>query len=320
MPSLPRERPREVTEMEKQYDVVIVGGGPAGYSAALYCVRAGLSGLVLEMLSAGGQMATTSQVDNYPGFEGGIDGFELAEKMQAGAERFGAVSEFAEVTGMDLARQPKVIHTTEGTVEARAVVLAMGASPRKMGLPGEAELVSRGVAYCAACDGMYYKGKVVAVAGGGNSAAADALTLSKLCKKVYLIHRRDSLRADPVYLEPLKQAENLEFVWNAQIDELLHGEKLTGLALTDKVTGKHSTLTCDGLFVAIGRDPNTTLVRGQAELDAQGYLVADETTRTSVPGVFAVGDIRTKPLRQIVTAAADGAVASKFVSEYLREH
>lgn len=305
--------------MEKQYDVVIVGGGPAGYSAALYCVRAGLSVLVLEMLSAGGQMATTSQVDNYPGFEGGIDGFELAEKMQAGAERFGAVSEFAEVTGMDLVRQPKVIHTTEGVVEARAVVLAMGASPRKIGLPGESELVGRGVAYCAACDGMYYKGKMVAVAGGGNSAAADALTLSKLCKKVYLVHRRDSLRADPVYLEPLKQTENLEFVWNAQIDELLHGEKLTGLALTDKVTGEHSTLNCDGLFVAIGRDPNTALVRGQVDLDAQGYLVADETTRTSVPGVFAVGDIRTKPLRQIVTAAADGAVASKFLSEYLRE-
>ncbi len=306
--------------MEKRYDVVVVGGGPAGYSAALYCVRAGLSVLVLEMLSAGGQMATTSQVDNYPGFDSGVDGFELAEKMQAGAERFGAVSEFAEVTGMELGGQPKVIHTTDGTVEARAVVLAMGASPRKMGLPGEAELVGRGVAYCAACDGMYYKGKVVAVAGGGNSAAADALTLSKLCKKVYLVHRRDSLRADPVYLEPLKQAGNLEFVWNTQIDALLHGEKLTGLALTDRVTGEHSTMSCDGLFVAIGRDPNTALVQDQVELDDQGYLIADETTRTSVPGVFAAGDVRTKPLRQIVTAAADGAVASKFVTEYLREH
>lgn len=265
-------------------------------------------------------MATTAQVDNYPGFNVGVDGFDLAEKMQAGAERFGAVSEFAEVIGMELTGRIKVIHTTEGTVEARAVVLAMGASPRKMGLPGEAELVSRGVGYCATCDGMFYKDKVVAVAGGGNSAAADALTLSKLCKKVYLIHRRDSLRADPIYLDPLKQAKNLEFIWNTQIDALMHGEKLTGLSLTDKVTGEHSTLTCDGLFVAIGREPNTALVRGQVELDAQGYLVADETTRTSVPGVFAVGDIRTKPLRQIVTAAADGAVASKFLSEYLHEH
>lgn len=305
--------------MEKQYDVVIVGGGPAGYSAALYCAREGLSTLVLEMLSAGGQMATTAQVDNYPGFDAGVDGFELAEKMQAGAERFGVVSTFAEVTGMELAGWPKVIRTTEGSVKARAVVLAMGASPRKMGLPGEEELMGRGLAYCATCDGMYYKGKVVAVAGGGNSAAADALTLTKLCKKVYLIHRRDTLRADRVYLEPLKQAENLEFVWNTQIDALLHGEKLTGLALTNKATGERSTLACDGLFVAVGREPNTALVRGQVELDAQGYLVAGETTRTSVPGVFAAGDIRTKPLRQIVTAAADGAVASKYVAEYLRE-
>ncbi len=306
--------------MEKKTDVVIVGGGPAGYAAALYCARAGLNTLVLEMLSPGGQMSTTSQVDNYPGFEEGIDGFELGEKMQAGAERFGAVSEFVQVTGLELAADPKIIHTSEGDVEARAVVLATGAAPRKLGLAGEEELVGRGVAYCATCDGMYYKDKVVAVAGGGNSAAAEALTLSKLCKKVYLVHRRDTLRASGSELRPLEKAKNLEFVWNTQIDRLLYDEKLTGLAITDRVTGKESVLTCDGLFVAIGREPSTALFQGQLELDELGYVVADESTRTSVPGVFAAGDLRTKPLRQIVTAAADGAVAAKYVEEYLQSH
>lgn len=306
--------------MEKKYDVVIIGGGPAGYSAALYCTRAGLSTLVLEMLSAGGQMATTTQVENYPGFNEGIDGFDLAEKMLAGAERFGAVSEFAEVTALHLAENPKRIVTSDGEVLARAVILATGAVPKKLGLPDEDDLVGRGVAYCATCDGMYFKGKTVAVAGGGNSAAEDAKTLSQICKKVYLIHRRDTLRAEKAYLDPLENADNLEFIWNTQIDELLTDGKLTGLALTDRVTGTHRNLSCDGLFVAIGRDPNTALVKNQVELDAQGYIVADETTRTSVPGVFAAGDVRTKPLRQIVTAAADGAVASKYVQEFLQTH
>lgn len=306
--------------MEKKYDVVIIGGGPAGYSAALYCTRAGLSTLVLEMLSAGGQMATTTQVENYPGFNEGIDGFDLAEKMLAGAERFGAVSEFAEVTALHLAENPKRIVTSDGEVLARAVILATGAVPKKLGLPGEDDLVGRGVAYCATCDGMYFKGKTVAVAGGGNSAAEDAKTLSQICKKVYLIHRRDTLRAEKAYLDPLENADNLEFIWNTQIDELLTDGKLTGLALTDRVTGTHRNLSCDGLFVAIGRDPNTALVKNQMELDAHGYIVADETTRTSVPGVFAAGDVRTKPLRQIVTAAADGAVASKYVQEFLQTH
>ena len=303
--------------MSQQYDVAVVGGGPAGYTAALYCVRAGFSTVVIEMLGAGGQMATTTQVDNYPGFDEGIDGFTLGEKMQAGAEKFGAVTQFSEVTALHLTENPKRIVTTDGEVLARAVVLATGASPKKLGLPDEQALVGRGVAYCATCDGMLYKGRVAAVAGGGNSAAGEALTLSKLCSKVYIVHRRDSLRADKIYLDPLKTAGNIEFVWNKQIDRLLQNGKLTGLALTDRVTGERSELPCDALFVAIGRQPNTALVEGQVELDAQGYIRADETTRTSLPGVFAVGDVRTKALRQIITAAADGAVASKFVEEYL---
>ena len=178
----------------------------------------------------------------------------------------------------------------------------------------------RGVSYCAACDGMFFRGKTVAVAGGGNSAAEDALVLSKICKKVYLVHRRDTLRATKSYLGPLEKAENLEFVWNKQIDGLQATDgQLTGISMTDRVTGERSTLPVDGLFVAVGRVPDTDLVRGQVDLDAEGYMIADETTRTSVPGVFAVGDARTKPMRQIITAAADGATASKFVEEYLQQ-
>lgn len=306
--------------MKDIYDVVIIGGGPGGYAAALYCVRAGLATLVLEKLSAGGQMATTTQVDNYPGFDEGIDGFELAEKMQRGAERFGAVTEYAEVTALDLKAVPKRITTSAGEVQGRAVILATGASPRMLGVPEEAAMRGRGVSYCAACDGMFFRGKTVAVAGGGNSAAEDALVLSKICKKVYLVHRRDTLRATKSYLGPLEKAENLEFVWNKQIDGLQATDgQLTGISMTDRVTGERSTLPVDGLFVAVGRVPDTDLVRGQVDLDAEGYMIADETTRTSVPGVFAVGDARTKPMRQIITAAADGATASKFVEEYLQQ-
>lgn len=300
------------------YDVVIIGGGPGGYAAALYCARAGLQTLVLEKLSAGGQMATTSQVDNYPGFDEGIDGFELGERMQRGAERFGAQTEYAEVLKVDWTSSPKRIETAEGLREAKAIVVATGASPRMLGLLGEEKLRGKGVAYCATCDGMYYKGKVVAVAGGGNSAAEDALTLSKLCKKVYLIHRRDSLRATKSYLDPLQNAGNIEYVWNTRIDGLIENGTLTGLALADVQTGEKRELPVDGLFVAIGRNPDTALAAGQLAMDEQGYLIADETTRTNLPGVFAVGDVRRKPLRQIVTAVADGATASKYVEEYLQ--
>lgn len=302
------------------YDVVIIGGGPGGYTAALYCVRAGLRTLVVEKLSAGGQMATTTQVDNYPGFDEGIDGFELAEKMQRGAERFGAETEYAEVTALDLTAQPKHITTSAGDVWGKTVILATGASPRPLGVPNEDALRGRGVSYCATCDGMFFRGKTVVVAGGGNSAAEDALALTKVCKKVYLVHRRDTLRATKSYLQPLEKADNLEFVWNKQIDRLIAPDgRLTGISMTDRVTGEVSTLDTDGLFVAIGRIPDTGLIAGQVDLDEQGYIIADETTRTSVPGVFAVGDARVKPLRQIITAASDGATASKFVEEYLNQ-
>ena len=299
------------------YDMIIIGGGPGGYTAALYAARAGLNTLVLEKLSAGGQMALTHQIDNYPGFEDGIDGFELGEKMQRQAERFGAQTEYAEVFRVDLTAQPKMVETSEGIFRGRTVVLATGANPRELGVDGEAALVGRGVAYCAACDGMFYRGKTVVVVGGGNSAAADALLLSRIAKKVILVHRRDSLRATKVYHQPLLQAENVEFAWNSQVVELLHGEKLTGVRIRDVHTGEEREIACDGLFVSVGRKPATAFLEGQVALDASGYIIAGESTETSIPGVYAVGDLRTKALRQVVTAVADGAMAVHAAEEYL---
>lgn len=299
------------------YDMIVVGGGPGGYTAALYAARSGLDVLVLEKLSAGGQMALTETIENYPGFVEGVGGFELAEIMQRQAERFGAKSEYAEVEKMELSASPKVLHTSAGTFYAKTVVLATGANPRKLGVAGEDELVGRGVAYCASCDGMFYKDKTVVVVGGGNTAAEDALILSRIAKKVILVHRRDTLRATKVYHQPLMQTENVEFRWNSVITELLHDEKLTGVRLKNVKTGEQELLPCDGVFVSVGRVPVTELVQGQLELDAGGYVVADETTATSIPGVYAVGDVRTKQLRQVVTAVADGAVAVHQAEQYL---
>lgn len=302
----------------KQYDMLVIGGGPGGYTAALYGARAGLKTLVLEKLSAGGQMALTAQIDNYPGFPDGVDGFELAYSMQQQAERYGAETELAEVTGLQLQADPKVVETTEGVYVAKTVVIATGAHPRMLGVPLEQELTGRGVHYCAHCDGMFYRGKTVAVVGGGNSAVADALHLSRLAKKVYLIHRRDRLRSEKIHEHALQEAQNLEFRWNSRVVELLQEGRLTGLRIADVNTGETEELLVDGLFVSIGRQPASALVEGQLVLDEAGYILADETTRTSLPGVFAVGDVRRKALRQIVTAVADGAVAAHFADEYMR--
>ena len=299
------------------YDMVIIGGGPGGYTAALYAARAGLDTVVLEKLSAGGQMALTHQIDNYPGFENGIDGFTLAENMQKQAERFGAKSKYAEVSHMDLNANPKVIETRAGTFLSRAVILAAGANPKKLGVAKEDELVGRGVAYCAACDGMFYRNKTVVVVGGGNSAAADALLLSRIAKKVILVHRRDTLRATKIYHDPLMKAENVELRWNSAVTELLYEEKVTGVRLKDVNTGEESTVDCDGVFVSIGRTPATDFLNGQLALDPSGYIIAGEDTETNIPGVYAVGDIRTKLLRQVVTAVSDGAMAVHMAEEYL---
>lgn len=304
--------------MKNLYDVIIIGGGPAGYTAALYTVRSGFSTLVIEKMAAGGQMNETIQIDNFPGFDEGIDGFSLGMKMQSGAQRFGAETKYAQVLSVQLHGDVKTVETDDGIYMAKAVIIATGAGHKHLGLAREQELVGRGVGYCASCDGMFYRGKTVAVVGGGNSAAADALVLSRIAKKVHVIHRRDSLRATKVYHEPLMRAENVQFHWNSAVSQLIADEKLSGAVLKDVHSGAESTLELDGLFISIGRDPATKLFAGQLELDKQGYIVAGESTETNVPGVFAVGDVRTKAVRQIVTAAADGAVAAHYVEEYLK--
>lgn len=305
--------------MKYIYDMIIIGGGPGGYTAALYAARAGLDVIVLEKLSAGGQMALTSQIDNYPGFEDGIDGFTLGEKMQAGAEKFGAKTEYAEVFSVDLKSIPKVVETSEGTFYGHTVVLATGASPRELGVSGEKELIGRGVHYCAACDGMFYKGKTVVIVGGGNTAAADAFVLSRIAKKIILVHRRDTLRATKVYHDPLIRAENVDFRWNSTVSEFISDGKVTGVKIKDVNTGEESVVECDGVFISVGRKPATELVKDQLELDSGGYVIADESTKTNIPGVYAVGDVRIKKVRQIVTAVADGAVAAHEAEEYLAE-
>ena len=302
--------------MKRIYDMIVLGGGPGGYTAALYAARAGRSVLVLERLSPGGQMALTSDIDNYPGFPEGVDGFELGMKFQEQAHRFGAETEYAEVRTMDLNSNPKVLHTPDGDFYARTLVLATGAGPRKLGLPNEERLTGRGVHYCAHCDGMFYRGKTLVLVGGGDSAAAEALHLARLAKKVILVHRRDTLRATKLYHEPLMKLPNLEFRWNSAVSGLPGGERLAGVKIKNLISGEEELLEADGLFVSIGRVPSTSLVEGQLELE-NGYIRADESTRTSIPGVFAVGDVRTKALRQIITAAADGANAAHFAEEYL---
>ncbi|MBR3691801.1 MAG: thioredoxin-disulfide reductase [Clostridia bacterium] len=306
-----------MTEERKMYDIIILGGGPAGYTAALYAARAGLEALVLERLSAGGQMALSHQIDNYPGFEEGIDGFTLADKMKRQAERFGARSRSTEVQAVSLSESPKRIVTDSGEYFAKTVVIATGANPRKLGLPAEEMLLGRGVGYCASCDGMFYRGKTVAVVGGGNTAASDAMLLSRVAKKVYLVHRRDSLRATRVYHEPLEKAENVELCWNCEVTEILHESRVTGLRLRDVRTGDTREISCDGLFISIGRQPVTEFLAGQLPLSPEGYILAGEDTRTAIPGVFAAGDVRQKALRQVVTAVADGAAAVTAAEEFL---
>ena len=303
--------------MEHIHDILIIGGGPAGYTAALYAARAGLDTVVLEKMSIGGQMALTDIIDNYPGFEDGVEGFTLGMKMQAGAERFGAKTVYAEVTAVALGETPKRIVTTDGELLARAVIIATGADPRTLGIAGEERLIGKGLHYCAHCDGRFYKGKEVMVIGGGNTAAADALYLSHLASKVTVVHRRDTLRATRIYHEPLMKAENVEFLWDSAVADYTVDSRVTGAKVKNLKTGEITELSCDGIFVSIGRKPNTALFAGQVDLDEGGYIIADETTKTNVPGVYAVGDVRTKALRQVVTAVGDGAVAVHFAEEYL---
>ncbi len=303
--------------MENLYDIIIIGGGPAGYSAALYAARAGFSTLVIEKMGAGGQMALTDIIDNYPGFEQGIDGFTLGLNMQKGAERFGAISEYAEVVSLNLKDKVKTVVCRGKEFNCKALIIASGANPKELGLKNEKELLGKGLHYCAHCDGGFYRNKTVIVVGGGNSAVADALYLTNVAKKVYMIHRRDKLRATKIYQEPLMRAENLDIIWNSVISDVIVEDKVVGARIKNLSDGIGRELACDGIFVSIGRSPATDFVKDCIELDKLGYIIADETTKTNVDGVYAVGDVRTKALRQVVTAVSDGATAVHFAEEYL---
>ena len=305
--------------MEKIYDMIIAGGGPGGYTAALYGARAGLDVLLVERLSAGGQMNLTGQIDNYPGFPEGVDGFQLSMLMQQQAERFGAKTRYAEVLKLELEGEIKKVFTNEGEYLAKAVVISTGANPRQLGVNRENDMIGRGVGYCAHCDGGFYRGKSVAVVGGGNSAAAEALHLSRIAKEVILIHRRDALRATQIYHKPLMEASNIRFLWDSEIVQLLGEDLLEGVRVRNLKSGEEHDVWVQGLFISIGRKPATGLVKEQLTLDNAGYIMAGEDTKTSIPGVYAVGDVRTKELRQIVTAVADGAMAAHVAAEYLAE-
>ncbi len=292
-------------------NVVIIGSGPAGLTAAVYSARANLSPLLIEGWQSGGQLTTTTEVENYPGFAKGIMGPELMKEMRAQAERFGTEFLTGDVSAVDFKQRPFTI-TVDGerTIEAGTVIIATGASATRIGLPNESRLTGHGVSTCATCDGFFFKGKELIVVGGGDSAMEEATFLTKFATKVSIVHRRDKLRASKILQDRAMKNEKITFVWNSVVEDILGSNVVTGVRLRNVVTGKISELACSGVFVAIGHRPNTTLFTGQLEMDAKGYLITKQGTATSVPGVFAAGDVQDSQYRQAVTAAGSGCMAA----------
>lgn len=300
------------------FDIAVVGAGPAGLTAGLYAARAGLSVVVFERIAPGGQLASSEHIDNYPGFPEGMGGYDLADSMRLQCLRFGVEAVGEEVMNVDFGGEVKLLETSFAQYQAKSVIIATGARPRRLGLELEEELQGRGLSYCATCDGNFFKDKDVMVTGGGNTAAMDVIYLSRICRKVYLVHRRDELRASKVYHETIESLDNVERLWHRVPTKLIAQEgTLAGVRINHLQTGKDEDVECSGLFVAVGTEPNTEFLNGSIELDQSGYVIAGEDCKTSMPGVFVAGDVRTKTLRQVVTATADGAIAAEMAAEYI---
>lgn len=299
------------------YDMIIIGSGPAGMTAGIYAKRAGLSVLMIEgNFVWGGQIVNTYEVDNYPGLPG-ISGVDLAEKMMEHMKSLQVEIVRGKVLNLSMDGDLKIVHTKKAEYKAKTVIIATGAKHRKLEVPGEEELSGMGVSYCATCDGAFYKDKTVAVVGGGDVAVEDALLLADLCKKIYVIHRRDQLRATAILQEHLLKTENVELWWNTEVVEICGEEEVESITVKNNKTGIYQEIAVDGIFIAVGTIPDTTFVKGLLTLDDSGYIVAGEDGKTNIPGIYVAGDARTKQLRQIITAAADGANCVRSAEKYL---
>lgn len=312
--------PEEQEEVSNEQELIVIGGGPAGYTAALYAARAALKPLVLIGPAPGGQAATADKMENFPGFPEGVGGQALASLIQEQAEGFGARLLYEEVTEVDFSQRPFTIRTYEAEYSAQAVIIATGAKPRRLGVPGEERFIGRGVSFCATCDGFFYRDKTVVVVGGGDSAIDESLFLSKFAQKIYIVHRRDQLRATKQLQDRAFSNPKIEFIFNAVVEEILGEEKVVGVRLRRVDTGEISEMPTDGVFVYIGLDPNTKLFEGQIELDDQKYIITDKRQRTNVLGVFAAGDVQDPDFRQVVVAAGTGAAAAIAAEHFLSEH
>ena len=305
-------------EAEQTYDVVVLGGGPAGLTASIYASRARLSTLLVEKAAPGGQLVKCETIENYPGYTHASSGWELCSGMQQQAEKFGTEMKMAEVTSLDLEGPEKVLHTADGDeIRSKTVVLSLGANPRRLGIPGETEFLGRGVSYCAVCDAAFFQDKKLAVVGGGDTAVEDSVFLTKYASSVTIVHRRDQLRATRIIQERALSNPVIKVQWNSVVKHIGGSDGVEHLVLENVLTKKETRMPVDGVFILIGLDPNTKIIRDQIELDKDGYILTDENMQTNIPGVFAAGDVRQKLLRQIVTACADGAIAASAAEKYI---
>lgn len=310
----------EMVENKMEYDVAIIGGGPAGLAAAVYAARGGMKTVIFEKALVGGQITTTADVENYPGFEDNMSGFDIADKMRKQAEKFGTEIKQENIKSIQSDNFYKVVETDSNKYNVKSVILATGANPSKLGVQGEAKYTGRGVSYCATCDGALYRDKTVAVVGGGDSAVEEAIFLTKFAKKVYVIHRRDELRAVKLIQKRAFENDKIEIIWDSIVKEIKGGDFIEKVELYNKKTKETSELDLDGIFIYVGIIPNNELIKSDVELDEQGFILTDETMCTKVPGLFAAGDVVHKVLRQVVTAASDGATAAFSAEKWTEEN